>query len=141
METLQMGILGRIFGGRSPAEQSKQHFLRGVQLLQSERVNEAIAAFDKAIELQPDNVNAWHWKGVTLDVMGKPAEALTCLQWAVKILPNDPMPHFDKGKVEAQLGRHAEAALSFRSVLRLATPGEHGAIIAEVRKRLAALPG
>ena len=141
-----MGFFRRIFGSDdsmaalAAPEQSKRHFLRGVELLDSERIDEALAAFDNAIQLQPDNVNAWHWKGVTLDVMGKTAEALTCLQRAVEILPNDPMPHFDKGKVESQLGRKAEAATSFRTVLRLANPAQHAPITAEVHERLAELP-
>src|SRR5689334_24606337 len=105
-----MGFFSRLFGGgdaeskppvstTAPAgDQAKQYFLRGVSLLQNEQIDEALASFDKAIELQPNNFSAWHWKGVTLDVLGKPMEAIVCFEQAIRILPRDPMPYLDKGK-------------------------------------------
>ena len=148
-----MGLFKRLFGsGRAgddpepsaelpPAEQSKQWFLRGVRMLDVERVDEALRSFDESIRLVPENVNAWHWKGVTLDVMERPAEALACFDRAIAVRPGDATFHLDRGKSLAKLGRSPEATASFQQFIRLADPAEHRELIAEAHESIRELRG
>ena len=39
---------------------------------------EAIVAYDKAIEIDPEFAEAWYNKGITLDKLGKHEEAVVC---------------------------------------------------------------
>jgi len=44
--------------------------------MSSEKYNEAIKAYDKAIEINPLNWNAWYAKGLALDNLNKSEEAI-----------------------------------------------------------------
>ena len=131
-----MGLWNKLFGNTNSAEQSKRLFLKGVQLLGEEEVDEALRCFDRAIELEPRSASAWHWKGVTLDELGKPADALTCFEMALAITPDHASLHFDKGKAQAKLDRREEAIASFREFLRLADASQHGKLLGEARDRI-----
>jgi len=48
---------------------------KGVVLINLARYEEAIACFERAIELKPDYADAWHNKGVALDALGRQKEA------------------------------------------------------------------
>ena len=43
---------------------------KGLQLYKSESYEEAAAAFDRAIELEPENLDAWLYKGVAMTTLG-----------------------------------------------------------------------
>jgi tetratricopeptide (TPR) repeat protein len=133
-----MSFLTRLFNRApsDPAEESKQLFLKAVELIGLERLDEALALFDQAIAAQPNNVNAWSWKGVTLDTMGKPDQALPCLEKACELIPADPTHHFNKAKVEAQLHLNDRATASFLEFLRIADPKEHSDMMQEARQHL-----
>jgi tetratricopeptide (TPR) repeat protein len=133
-----MNFLKRLFQRppTDPAEESKRLFLQAVEIIGQDRLTEALALFDQAIALQPNNVNAWSWKGVTLDTMGRPADALPCLEKACQLIPADPTHHFNKAKVEAQLHMPDRANASFHEFLRLADPKEHADLIQEARQHL-----
>jgi Flp pilus assembly protein TadD len=49
--------------------------------------DEALEALDKSIELNPDNAEAWHWKGEALYNLERNAEARKALEKAIKIEP------------------------------------------------------
>ena len=49
---------------------------------------EAIKYYDKAIEIDPNNANAWNNKGLALDNLGKYEEAIKCYDKAIEIDPN-----------------------------------------------------
>jgi tetratricopeptide (TPR) repeat protein len=45
----------------------------------------AIADYDKALQIDPDNADVWFDKGETLKKMGKLAEAEKCFEMATKL--------------------------------------------------------
>jgi tetratricopeptide (TPR) repeat protein len=51
------------------------------------RYKEALDAFNKAIELDPQNADAWYNKGVVLELMGKTYAAEDSYSKAIKIDP------------------------------------------------------
>ena len=48
---------------------------KGAVLINLARYEEAIACFERAIELKPDYADAWHNKGVALEALGWQKEA------------------------------------------------------------------
>ncbi len=48
---------------------------KGSELMNSEKYDEAIKAYDKAIEVNPLDSRAWYYKGVALSELGKLDEA------------------------------------------------------------------
>ena len=57
--------------------------LKGVVSSTKKEYNEALYAFDKALELFPDNPNAWYLKGVTYTSMGLPDMAASCIDESI----------------------------------------------------------
>ena len=54
-------------------------------LLEQGRYDEALQAYDKAIELNPQYSEAWNNKGIALDKLGKIAEAQVCYDKAKEL--------------------------------------------------------
>jgi len=48
---------------------------KGLALAQQEKYNEALQAFDEAIELNPEYAKAWYYKGVALQQLGRTTDA------------------------------------------------------------------
>ena len=57
-------------------------------LLQLGRLEEAIKSYDKAIEIKPDNDNAWFNRGIALRQLGRLEEAIKSYDKAIKIKPD-----------------------------------------------------
>ena len=60
---------------------------KGVMLLDGSE--EALKCFDKAIELEPEFVDAWLNKGYTLHHLGKREESIVCIRKVLELDPND----------------------------------------------------
>ena len=85
----------------------------GTALLNQGRREEALATFDKAVQLAPDNADLWRNLGNTLADVGRGAEAILSLQHALKLNPE----HWDAahkvGLLLYQSGRIEEALVYF----------------------------
>jgi superkiller protein 3 len=69
------------------AQSTNVWFHKGSELMSSEKYNEAIKAYDKAIEINPLNWNAWYAKGIALEKLGKSNEATKAYKKAVELNP------------------------------------------------------
>jgi len=65
--------------------ESMFYFAQGYSLGNLGKYEEAIVCCDKAIEIDPDNVAAYHNKGIDLDSLGKYEEAIVCCDKAIEI--------------------------------------------------------
>ena len=65
---LELVMLVSIAGA---AQSTNVWFQKGNELMSSEKYNEAIKAFDKAIEINPQDSAAWYNKAVTLNRLNK----------------------------------------------------------------------
>ena len=52
------------------------------------KVEEAIKAYDKAIEINPDDYKAWYNKGVALNKLGRHEEAINAVNKATELKKN-----------------------------------------------------
>jgi tetratricopeptide (TPR) repeat protein len=62
--------------------------LKGVALLNLGNYEEAIKCYDKAIEIEPNNAEAWNNKGIVLGRLSKYEEAIACYDKAIEIEPD-----------------------------------------------------
>ena len=70
------------------AEDSETWRNRGITLLQAGRYEEALEAFNKAIDINPGNADAWRNKGTVLGRLGKDVSALGAITRAIELDPD-----------------------------------------------------
>lgn len=83
--------------------------------------NEAIACYDKAIEIDPMYADAWNNKGFSLDELGKYQEAEACYDKALEIDPQDAVAWYNRGQSFKSIGMYKEAIEAFKNFIRFAT--------------------
>jgi Flp pilus assembly protein TadD len=83
----------------------------------------AINVFDKVIELNPNNADAWNDKGETLVTSGEYDEAIKALDKAIEIDPNKAGAWNNKGIALKSLGRDTEAQVAFAKATELGYAG------------------
>jgi Flp pilus assembly protein TadD len=77
-------MFGRLLG------RSKAQYLEGLRLYYREgRYEDAIAAFDRALEIDPTHAYAWNDRGVCLKALERNEEALASVTKAVELAPSD----------------------------------------------------
>ena len=77
----------------------------GNALKKSGKYDEAIQAYDKAIQLDPNNANAWNNKGAVLNKQGRYDEAIIAFNQAVSINPRLASARKNKNNALKLLGR------------------------------------
>jgi len=92
-------------------------FEKGKEYLENEKFNEALEAFEKAIEYNPEDANVWYNKGVTLDKLGRYEEELEAFEKAIEYNPNDADTWYNKGLTLVNLGRYEEALEAFEKAI------------------------
>lgn len=92
---------------------------KGVVLSNSGRYEEALQAYDKAIELKPDFSSAWLNKGNALGKLGRYEKALQTYDKVIELSPDDSNAWYNKGAVLSNLGRYEEALQAYDKVIEL----------------------
>ncbi len=92
---------------------------KGVGLDRQKRSEEAIDAYNKALDINPNDVRSLFNKGVDLQMLGRVDEALACYDKALSITPNDGEVWSNKGIALRTLGRTEEAVQCYDRALEL----------------------
>lgn len=80
---------------------------------------DAVACYDRALEINPIDDVAWFRKGFTLFFLDRRSEALECYDKALAINPENIDALENKGVHLSQLGREQEALELFNAVIRI----------------------
>lgn len=92
----------------------------GIALWEKDYLEEAVVAYHRAIELNPEYDIAYNNLGVIyLDGMGANDEALTCFKKAIEINPNYTLAYFNAGRSAQLVDKENEAAGYFQMALDL----------------------
>ena len=83
------------------------------------RPAEALASYDKAIALKPDDAEAHNNRGNALRDLKRPEEALASFDKAIALKPDYAEAHNDRGNALLHLKRPAEALTSFDKAITL----------------------
>ena len=81
----------------------------GTTLQQQGRSEEALKAFDKAIQLSPDDAELWRQRGDVLVQLARYDQALHSYQHTLKLNPDHPDALYKTGALLSQFGQHGEA--------------------------------
>ena len=90
---------------------------KGSELYASGHYEEAIAHFDKALNLHPRLAGAWASKGLASNALGQYQEAIRCYDEALRLDPRDSAVWHDKGNTLCAAGRLEGALNCFNEVL------------------------
>jgi len=90
----------------------------GVTSMATHRYLEAVQAFRKAAEIQPDNGDFWNQLGYAAASAGDAATATTAIEMYRKLAPNSPNPIDSLGDVNLIAGRLHEAEESYRQAAK-----------------------
>ena len=74
---------------------------------------QAIASYDKALEIQPNNFSIWDVRGDALRKLSRYEEAIASYDQAIAIKPDYPYSWWSRGDVLERLGRYEEAIVSY----------------------------
>jgi len=85
----------------------------GTTLQQQGRLEEALKALDKAVQLKPEDAELWINLGNVLAELGRPADALLAFQHVLKLNPRHWDAAYRSGFLLHRLGRPAEALFYF----------------------------
>lgn len=95
-------------------EYAHEYYLMGNECItKAKDPKAAIRNFDKALKLNPDYVEAWVRKGVTLLDIGEDYDAQVCLNKAVKLSPRSFKARYNRGKCLLRLKYYDEAISDF----------------------------
>ena len=84
-----------------------------------DKLVEAMACFDKAVELQPNYAEAYSNRGNTLQKLGHLQEALASLDQAILLKPDFAEAYANRGNVFQELGQLVEAMTCFDKAISL----------------------
>jgi tetratricopeptide (TPR) repeat protein len=75
--------------------------------------------FDKAIEIDPSNVNGWNNKGLDLANLGRYQEAIKCYDKVLEANTSDIRTMYNKGSMMLTIGNWKEAEKLYARILHL----------------------
>jgi len=102
-----------------PPDKATYFLTKGVKLGEEKKYAEAIACYDKVIELDPRSKAAWFNKALDSFHLDKYEEALTCYEEAIRIDPTYSDSWCSKGVTCIHLKKIPEAIACFEEAVRL----------------------
>jgi len=104
----------------SRIQKTKEQWLsEALELLEVDRYDEALAAFNHALALDSNLAYAYNGKGLALYHLKRYLETLTALDRALALNPNDITALYGRGLALEQLKRYADALLTYEHVTQL----------------------
>ncbi len=100
-------------------ENAESRVLRGILFLSQNQNNEALAAFDRALQLENRLAPAYYHKGQALDRLGRPAESVTAYKTSLEIDPKFTPALFDMGAAYYNNGDYNNAAIAYESAVEV----------------------
>jgi tetratricopeptide (TPR) repeat protein len=97
----------------------------GFVLLQRGQVTDALAHFQKAVQLQSDDEASWKNLGSALLQQGRVDDAIVRFQKALELRPDDPGAHNNLGLALFRKGRPDDAIAEYQKALKI-QPGDAG---------------
>src|SRR5260221_254213 len=99
---------------------TKEEWIReGNALNGLKRYEEALAAYEQAIRLDPNDADYYHTKGIALNDLKRNEEALAAYEQAIRLDPNYTYAYYGKGFVLNELKRYKEAEQAFEKARQL----------------------
>ncbi|NMG19015.1 tetratricopeptide repeat protein [Brasilonema bromeliae] len=120
--------------------QAKDWFAQGRCFGSLKRYEEALASFDKAIELDPNDENSWGGRAAAFYFLQRYEEALASFKKVIELDPNDAQVWCEQGDVLKKLQRYEDALTSYDKAISLDPPnikrvwGERGDVLDKLQR-------
>ncbi|NER99966.1 MAG: serine protease, partial [Symploca sp. SIO1B1] len=98
---------------------AEDYFNQGNDFSAQGRYQETLAAYNKAIDLQPDKDEAWFGRGFALYKLGKYQDAITSYDKAIEMKPDYALPWVFRGITLRKLGKYQEALASYDQAIEI----------------------
>ncbi len=95
------------------AQSASSWLEKGNELCNSGQRDEAIKAYDRALEIDNNLIDGWNNKGLVLASLGRYADAVICFREAIKLSPGHKHALTNLGMVLAQQEKYMEALSCF----------------------------
>lgn len=92
---------------------------QGIALSREGKLDEALARYDRALEMAPQLVVSYYNRGIDLMHMGDLEEAVASFDDAIDLHPNDAQAHNNRGITKARLGDIGGARADWQRALEL----------------------
>jgi tetratricopeptide (TPR) repeat protein len=89
---------------------------RGSAFFRSEQLDEAIADFDRAIELNPDLARSYHLRGLAKEKQGNDAEAIVDFEKAIELDAEYGAAYYSRATLHTKMGNEDLAVEDIKMV-------------------------
>jgi len=94
-------------------------FNKGYEAVMTGRYEEAQDAFTRAIELKPNDAEAYHNRGLAYSLLGNHQQAIMDLNKAIELKPDDAGAYAGRGLAYGNLGNHQQSIKDFNKAIEL----------------------
>jgi tetratricopeptide (TPR) repeat protein len=112
------GLLDKLWPGQSKSNDVEKHYQQGMLHHQQRQLEQAIAHFTKAIELNPAYAPAYNHRGLSYATQGKHDQAIDDFTQAIKLDPNHTGTYVTRAISYTRLGRFPEAIADFTKAIK-----------------------
>jgi lipoprotein NlpI len=101
------------------ADLAEQYYGDAVNFSNEGQYSEALASFDKAVFIRPNNADAWLNRGVVLENLGRYSEAIDSYDKATALQPASAEAWYGRGIALRKLGRYEDAISSYEKAIAI----------------------
>ena len=101
------------------ADLADQYFSEGINFSKLGQYADAVASYDKAGFIRPNNADVWLNRGIALDNLYRYTDAVASYDKAIGIRPNDADAWNNRGVALRNLGRYADAVISYNKAIAI----------------------
>jgi len=98
---------------------AEDYYNQGIDYAKLQQYTDAVASYDKAIQINPDYSNAWYNRGNALLNLGKYDDAVASYDKVVKIDPQYSDAWVNRGVTLGKLGRYDDAIASYDKAIQI----------------------
>lgn len=99
--------------------EAETHLERGRALITQGQLEQAIAEFDRAIELDPDDVEVYATRGFAYIALGQFERGIADYDTAIELESENPILYNDRGFAYAELGKYERAVADYDKAIEL----------------------
>jgi len=118
-EAKKQTLLSKIGSSSENLGSAREYVARGEASLKAGKWEQAYADFNQAIELEPDNAEAYRYRGATFYKLGDAKTALKDYNQAITLDPNNSDLFLNRGILQADSGDSQNALVDLDEAIRL----------------------
>jgi superkiller protein 3 len=97
----------------------EEMFASGLRAYGQGKLEEAVAAFNKALQLDPEYADAHFGMAMTCSKLGRLDDAILAIRKAIELNPDEPLYHTELSRLYVQLNMIPEAEAERAEAMRL----------------------